>query len=58
MRISHETIYRWIYLDASQGGDLHCHLRRRHPRRRRQTRYGSGRRFIPGRVSIDQRLPS
>jgi IS30 family transposase len=22
MRISHETIYRWIYLDASQGGDL------------------------------------
>lgn len=55
MRISHETIYRWIYLDASQGGDLHNHLRRRHPRRRRQKRYGSGRRFIPGRVSIDQR---
>ncbi len=55
MRISHETIYRWIYLDTSQGGDLHCHLRRRHPRRRRQTHYGSGRRFIPGRVSIDQR---
>jgi IS30 family transposase len=55
MRISHETIYRWAYLDASQGGDLHTHLRRRHPRRRRQKRYGSGRRFIPGRVSIDQR---
>jgi transposase, IS30 family len=55
MRISHETIYSWAYLDASQGGDLHTHLRRRHPRRRRQKRYGSGRRFIPGRVSIDQR---
>jgi IS30 family transposase len=55
MRISHETIYRWIYLDASQDGNLHNHLRRRHPRRRRQKRYGSGRRFIPGRVSIDQR---
>jgi len=55
MRISHETIYRWIYLDASQDGDLHTHLRRRHKKRRRQTRYGSGRRFIPGRVSIDQR---
>jgi len=55
MRISHETIYHWIYLDASQGGTLHKHLRRRRPRRRRQTRYGSGRRFIPGRVSIDQR---
>ncbi|KAB0663370.1 IS30 family transposase [Oryzomonas japonica] len=55
MRISHETIYRWAYLDASQDGDLHTHLRRRHKKRRRQTRYGSGRRFIPGRVSIDQR---
>lgn len=55
MRISHETIYRWIYIDANQGGDLHIHLRRRHKRRRRQTRYGSGRRFIQGRVPIGQR---
>lgn len=55
MRISHETIYRWVYLDASQDGDLRNHLRRRHRKRRRQTRYGSGRRFIPGRVSIDDR---
>jgi len=55
MRISHETIYRWVYLAASEGGDLHSHLRRRHPKRRKQKRYGSGRRFIPGRVSIDQR---
>jgi transposase, IS30 family len=47
MRISHETIYRWVYLDASQDGDLRNHLRRRHKKRRRQTRYGSGRRFIP-----------
>jgi hypothetical protein len=36
MRISHETIYRWVYLDASQDGDLHHHLRRRRPKRRRQ----------------------
>jgi IS30 family transposase len=55
MRISHETIYRWIYLDASQDGKLHTHLRRRRKKRRRQTRYGSGRRFIPGRVSIAER---
>ncbi|KAA0888332.1 IS30 family transposase [Oryzomonas rubra] len=55
MRISHETIYCWIYLDVSQDGDLHEHLRRRHPKQRQQRRYGSGRRFIPGRVSIDQR---
>lgn len=55
MRICHETIYRWIYLDASQGGDLHQHLRRRRKNRRRQTRYGNGRRFLPGRVSIHER---
>lgn len=57
MRTSPETIYRWIYLDAGQNGDLYCHLRRHHKKRRRQKRYGSGRRFIPGRVSIDQRPP-
>ncbi len=57
MRISHETIYRWIFLDAQKGGDLYTHLRRRHKRRRKQKRYGSGRRFLPGRVSIDERPP-
>jgi IS30 family transposase len=57
MRISHETIYRWIYRDASRNGDLYHHLRRCHKRHRRQKRYGSGRRFIPGRISIDQRPP-
>lgn len=55
MRISHETIYQWIYSDSRNKGDLHRHLRRRRKYRRRQTRYGSGRRFIPGRVSIDLR---
>jgi IS30 family transposase len=29
MRISHETIYRWVALDARQGGNLFRHLRRR-----------------------------
>jgi IS30 family transposase len=57
MRVSHETIYRWVYLVAMEGGNLHQHLRRRHKKRRRQTRYGSGRRFIPGRVPISQRPP-
>jgi transposase, IS30 family len=57
MRISHETIYRWVFLDAQKGGDLYTHLRRRHKRRRKQTRYGTGRRFLPGRVSIDERPP-
>jgi transposase, IS30 family len=55
MRVSHETIYRWVALDAEQGGNLHRHLRRRHKYRRRQKRYGAGRRFIPGRVGIEER---
>lgn len=55
MRTSHESIYRWIFRDAKQGGDLYKHLRRRHKRRCKQTRYGSGRRFLPGRVSINER---
>jgi len=55
MRISHETIYRWIYLDAKEGGTLYQHLRRRRKKRRRQKRYGSGRRFILERVGISER---
>ena len=55
MRISHETIYRWIYLDASADGVLYRSLRRRRKRRRRQRRYGAGKRFNVGKIGIDQR---
>ncbi|TYO98426.1 helix-turn-helix protein [Geothermobacter ehrlichii] len=55
MRCSPETIYRWVYLDAQQGGKVYRHLRRRHRRRRRQKRFGQGRRFFAGRVSIAER---
>jgi len=55
MRVSIETIYRWAYLEAREGGSLYKHLRRRHKWRRRQKRYGSGRRFIEGRVGIEAR---
>ena len=55
MRISPETIYRWVALDSQHGGELHRHLRRGHKHQRRQKRYGAGRRFIPGRVGIEQR---
>jgi IS30 family transposase len=54
MRISHETIYRWIYLDAAVEGDLYRNLRRKHKKRRRQKRYGKGRRFAD-RKCITQR---
>lgn len=58
MRISTETIYRWTYTDALQGGRTHRHLRRGHHRRRAQTRYGKGNRFLPGRVGIAERPES
>lgn len=58
MRISHDTIYRWIYVDAHNGGDLFKHLRRRHKKRRKQKRFGAGRGLIPGRVSIHERPPA
>ena len=55
MRISHETVYRWIFQDAINGGTLYTHLRCRHKKRRKQKRYGAGRGLIPDRVSISQR---
>jgi IS30 family transposase len=55
MRVSIETVYRWVYRDAQQGGDLYQSLCRCHKKRRRQHRYGNGRGLIPGRVSIDVR---
>ncbi|TVT50717.1 MAG: IS30 family transposase [Sedimenticola thiotaurini] len=58
LRISHESIYRWIYADAARGGTLYQHLLRRHKRRRRQFKYGTGRGLIPNRVSIHDRPKS
>ena len=55
MRVSHEAIYRWMYLDAKAGGELYQCLRFQHKRRRKQRRYGSLRGLIPGRVSISER---
>lgn len=55
MRISHETIYRWVYLESTVDGSLYLQLRRRHKRRRKQRRYGKGRRFGADRISISQR---
>lgn len=55
MRISAEQIYQWIFTDAGHGGDLYTGLRRRHKRRRRQSRLARAKRGIVGRVSIDLR---
>jgi transposase, IS30 family len=55
MRISHETIYRWVYLDGSVNGTLYQNLRRKRKRRRKQRRYGTGRRFSADRIRIEKR---
>jgi transposase, IS30 family len=55
MRISHETIYRWVYLDSSVDGTLYQHLRRKRKKRRKQRRYGTGRLFLADRAGIEQR---
>ena len=55
MRVSIETVYRWVYRDARLGGHLFTCLSRCHKKRRRQHRYGTGRGLIPGRISIDKR---
>lgn len=55
-KISHETIYRIIYIDRELGGNLYKHLR--HSNRKRRKSYGSGKSLkgsIKNRVSINQR---
>jgi IS30 family transposase len=57
MRVTAETIYRWVYRQHTLGERWHEQLRRRRPRRRRripgERRDARGR--IPGRVGIEQR---
>ncbi len=57
LKISPEHIYRHIYRDKREGGDLVTHLRGQKPYRKR---YGSGeqrRGTLKNRVSIDERPP-
>ncbi|MEX0745729.1 MAG: IS30 family transposase [Phycisphaeraceae bacterium] len=57
MRVTHETIYRWVYRQHTLGERWYEQLRRRRPRRRRrivgERRETRGQ--IPGRVGIEQR---
>lgn len=52
MRACPETIYRWVYRGAAEGGKLHGFLRRGHRKRRRQKRFLGKRGAIAGRVGI------
>ncbi len=53
--VSHETIYRWIWLDKRRGGDLHKFLRRQGRKYAKRGSKNAGRGFIPNRVDIDNR---
>lgn len=54
--ISHETIYKLIWMDKAAGGSMYKHLRIKNKPRRKK--YGSGKRvIIPNKVYIDERPP-
>ena len=55
MRVSHETIYTFVYADKHQNGTLYTHLRQAHRKRRRRRNTYSKRGLFPGRVGIEQR---
>ncbi len=54
-RISHETIYQWIFRDKKKGGASHRHLLRAYRGYRKRRRAHDGRGLLQDRVSIDQR---
>ena len=53
--VSHETIYKFIYIDRRNGGQLFTHLRRRHRKRRKRRNLYDNRGIIQNRVFIDKR---
>lgn len=55
MRISHETIYGWVWADKREGGDLYLHLRQSRRKRRKRRSGRELRGSIPGRVGIEKR---
>jgi len=55
MRISHETIYQWIYLQRQLGSDMYQCLRSGRAFRRKHLKNRGIRGRIPGRVGIEHR---
>lgn len=55
LQISHEAIYRHIYADKRDGGDLSHHLRGQKPYRKRYASGQERRGMLKNRVSIDKR---
>lgn len=55
MRISHETIYQFVYADKRAAGTLYTHLRQSHRKRRRRGNNKGLRGHIPNRRPIEER---
>ena len=53
--VSHETIYRFIWKNKAQGGDLYKHLRHKAKRYNKRKGKKAGRGVIPGRIDIEHR---
>ena len=54
-KVSHESIYRHIWADKKQGGELYLHLRQRGKKRNKRGAATAGRGLIPGRIDIEER---
>jgi len=55
INISHETIYKYIWLDKSLGGQLYRHLRHKGKKYNKRGSSRSGRGCIPNRIDISNR---
>lgn len=53
--VSHESIYRYIWMDKKKGGDLHTHLRNRGRRYQKRGNSKQKRGIIPNRTGIEKR---
>ena len=55
LRISHETIYRYVWKDKRHGGMLYKHLRQSRKRRRKRYRAADSRGILRGKRSLAER---
>jgi IS30 family transposase len=55
LKVSHETIYKYIWADKKAGGTLYLHLRHQGKKYNKRAGKNSGRGLIPGRVDITER---
>jgi len=55
VNVSHETIYKHIWLERKNGNNLYKHLRHSGKKYNKRSAKNAGRGLIPGRIDIDER---